>query len=163
MSRSRTDPPRTGRGTSFSEGKELTVINGRYRVVLAHDADHQRAALSMALHASGWFEVVGEATTGVDLLAQVTAFQPDAVLVRLLLPKGNGLAVLPDLLDLSPDSVVGLLSVTPSTELEGIACARGADLCLEESLPADRVVAHLLRMMSKTEWLRCVPGPCGPA
>src|SRR4051794_31082516 len=100
--------------------------------MLAHDSDHRRAALKSALHSSGWFEVVGEVRSGDDLASQVRDLQPDTVVVRLLLPKKNGLAILPDLLEASPNTLVVLLSVTSSAELEGIASARGADMCLEE-------------------------------
>ena len=122
--------------------------------MLAHDSGYQRAALKVALSSSGWFEVVSEVSSGDELVPELRTFQPDIAVVRLLLPKRNGLAVLPDLLDASPSTLVVLLSVTPSAELEGIAVARGADLCLEEGLPPDRIVGQLLRMMSRTEWLR---------
>jgi DNA-binding NarL/FixJ family response regulator len=131
------------------------VYNGRYRVVLAHDSAEQRAALSEALHGSGWFHVVGEVAAGDDLVPVVEATEPDTVLVRLLLPRMNGLAALPHIREVAPLSVVTLLSVTPSEELEAIAVARGADLCLEESLPAEVLTHRLLRVMSRQEWFRC--------
>jgi len=123
--------------------------------VLAHDSAKQRAALTTALHSSGWFHVVGEVAAGDDLVPLVEATQPDSVIVRLLLPRMNGLAALPHLRRVAPSSVVTLMSVTPSEELEAIAVARGADLCIEESMPAEALTQRLLRVMSRTEWFRC--------
>jgi len=131
------------------------VYNGRYRVVLAHDSAEQRAALTAALDSSGWFHVVGEVAAGDDLVPLVEQVQPDCIIVRLLLPRMNGLAALPHLRTVAPTSVISLVSVTPSEELEAIAVARGADLCLEEYLPPEVMAHRLLRVMSRTEWLRC--------
>jgi DNA-binding NarL/FixJ family response regulator len=126
--------------------------------VLAHDSGTQRAALKEALEASGWFEVVSELATGDHLVKTVEELQPDTVVVRLLLPKTNGLAALPRLRDAAPDSVIALMSLTESSQLEGIAVVRGADLCIEEAETPEFVVERLLRTMSRAEWLRtCTP------
>src|SRR5690349_6002347 len=95
-------------------GKESTIRNGRYTVVLAHDLDDEQEVLRVALADSGSFDVVGEACTGEELVSTAHALQPDAVIVRLLIPGGDGLAIICRVLDVSWQSIVAVLCVAPN-------------------------------------------------
>ena len=114
----------------------------RYSVVLAHVDPARRADLRRAFDGSRHFDVVGEATTGVDVLAEVRHKTPDAVVMGLLLPAMNALEVLPKIRASSPSTVSLVFVTEPTARLERIASDRGADLCEAEQL-SDYLVARL--------------------
>ena len=67
------------------------------RVVLADDHPMYRFGLRAVLDASPEVEVVGEATDGMELLAQVERCAPDVVLTDLSMPRLSGAAAVDEL------------------------------------------------------------------
>jgi DNA-binding NarL/FixJ family response regulator len=61
------------------------------RVVIADDQQLIRAGFRSLLEAEPDIEVVGEAGTGAEAVAVVTATQPDVVLMDIRMPEGDGL------------------------------------------------------------------------
>ena len=89
------------------------------RVVLCDDTRDIRLLLSLALELAGGFEVVGEAADGSEAIAQVTAHQPDVVLLDLAMPVLDGLQALPHIRERAPGSLVATLVPLGRSRLAG--------------------------------------------
>ena len=61
------------------------------RVVIADDQQLIRGGFRSLLESEPDLEVVGEAGTGTDVVAQVRALRPDVVLMDIRMPEGDGL------------------------------------------------------------------------
>ena len=80
------------------------------RVLLVDDADEVRRLIRTALRFRGGFEVVGEAATGAEGVAQAAALTPDVVVLDLGLPDLAGRDVITRLRENSPSSQVVVFS-----------------------------------------------------
>jgi DNA-binding NarL/FixJ family response regulator len=98
------------------------------RVLIVDDHPSFRASARALLTAAG-FEVVGEATTGGEALAAVTALRPDIVLLDVQLPDMSGFDVcaLLEREDGRPPDIVLVSSRDPSDygDLVEASCACG--------------------------------------
>jgi two-component system response regulator NreC len=80
------------------------------RVVLVDDHAVVRAGIRLVLDGAPEIEVVGEAGTEERAVVLARAHQPDVVVLDVLLPGKGGLALIPDLLEVSPASRVLMLT-----------------------------------------------------
>ena len=78
-------------------------------------------------------EVAGEAASVADAVARLPAERPDAVLVDLRLPDGDGFEVIRAAKALTPTPVVLVLTSYAYPELEARGRAAGADWFLDKS------------------------------
>ena len=108
---------------------------GPTRVVIADDQAHVRETVRLILELEGGFEVVAEAGDGWEAVEMTRLYQPDLVLLDLLMPGMGGAEALPHLLGAAPGAqVVVLTSVEPEhldqkTVAGASGClAKGADL-----------------------------------
>lgn len=87
--------------------------SGRSRkVLLADDEVHIRTLLGTLLRSMG-FEVIGNAADGNEAVQQFKSKRPGLVLLDVNMPKGDGVQVLQEILEISPDAcVIMLTSVT---------------------------------------------------
>ena len=98
----------------------------RLKVLIADDHRLIIAGIRRALEAEESFEVVGEATTGAQVLPLVGRADPDVVLLDLRMPKMDGLQCLEQLRTRHPDIKVVILSVFADEEHIRMALSRGA-------------------------------------
>jgi two-component system, NarL family, response regulator NreC len=80
------------------------------RVVLVDDHAVVRAGIRLVLDGAPGIEVVGEAGTEERAVVLARAHQPDVVVVDVLMPGKGGIALIPDLLEVSPVSRVLMLT-----------------------------------------------------
>lgn len=80
------------------------------RVVLVDDHAVVRAGIRLVLEGAAGIVVVGDAGTEEHALLLARALQPDVIVLDVLLPGKGGLALVPDLLEVSPQSRVLMLS-----------------------------------------------------
>lgn len=78
-------------------------------------------------------EVAGEAASVADALARLPTGRPDAVLVDLRLPDGDGFEVIRAAKALTPTPVVVVLTSYAYPQLEARGLAAGADWFLDKS------------------------------
>ena len=83
------------------------------RVFLVDDSAFVRRALSAGARARARVPVVGEAASGTEALARITAADPDLVTLDVAMPGMDGLQLLPALLRWKPSLKVLMLSRTP--------------------------------------------------
>jgi DNA-binding NarL/FixJ family response regulator len=102
-------------------------------------------AMAGALLVAGGFEVVGEAATGAQALAEVTRLVPDVVLLDVQLPDIDGFSVSRALWASGAATCVVLCSVRTAADFGTQAGTCGAaGFLTKESLTADALMAILL-------------------
>jgi DNA-binding NarL/FixJ family response regulator len=97
------------------------------RVFLCDDTQEYRALVRAVLDAESDLEVVGEASTGPECLAEAPSLDPDLVLLDLDMPGQYGLDTLPLLRAAAPRARVAILSTNCEPEARRRACELGAD------------------------------------
>jgi signal transduction histidine kinase len=118
-------------------------VTAAVRVVLADDTEDIRMLTRTVLDLDGGFEVVGEASTGVEALDLVRELVPDVVVLDLAMPEMDGLQALPAIRELSPATQVVVLSGFERQALGAEAFALGAAEYVYKGQPLTELVAVL--------------------
>jgi DNA-binding NarL/FixJ family response regulator len=108
-----------------------------YRVIVADDAAGMRELMHTLLSLEPDFEVVGQASDGVEAVALVTDLQPDLVVIDISMPVMDGLEAIAKIRAISPATRVAVLSA------ERRPTPTGADTDIEKGTPNEVVVATL--------------------
>jgi len=111
----------------------------RLRVFVVEDSDIVRTRLVAMLAETRGVEVSGEAANVADALTRLPAGRPDAVLVDLRLPDGDGFDVIRAAKALTPTPVVVVLTSYAYPQLQARGLAAGADWFLDKSTEFLRV------------------------
>lgn len=89
------------------------MIDGKkYRILIVDDHTLFRRGLCALINSCARFEVVGEATDGLEGVKMQQQLQPDAVLLDLDMPVMRGLEALPQMMNHNPQQVVLMLTVS---------------------------------------------------
>lgn len=146
----------------------------RIRVLIADDHPLFRDGLRALLASLPEAEVVGEAATGEDAIAQAAALQPDVILMDIQMPGANGIEATRRILHTSPH--IGVIVVTMFEDDDSVFAAmragargyilKGADQA--EMLRGIRAVANGEALFSPAIAKRLItyfstPGPAAPA
>ena len=122
------------------------------RLLVADDHPLFRLGLKAALEAEG-LEVVAEAGTGEEALAQALEKAPDAVLLDLRMPGMDGLTCARRLREMGYPALVILLTTYQEPALLLEAYKAGADAYLSKELSAPELKRRLLRIRQGEERL----------
>jgi DNA-binding NarL/FixJ family response regulator len=101
---------------------ELSTVS----VMIVDDQPPFRAVARTVVGVAPGFEVVAEAESGEDAVAQAAECLPAMVLMDINLPGINGIAATRQILDVAPETVVVLLSTYEASALPADATACGA-------------------------------------
>lgn len=123
----------------------------RARLLIVDDNPGYRRLARMALEDDPAFEVVAEAATAEQAVAAATRVQPDAALVDVLLPGGQGFRLPASLQAVAPGCVVVLTSAHPDGDLDAIGQLGGLGF-LPKSVAPSRLGRELGALVT-------VPGP----
>ena len=96
------------------------------RVLIVDDHAVVRSGLRLLLGAEEDLEPVGEAGSARDAVFQARALLPDVIVLDLVMPDGNGLDVLPQLVHENPEAKVLVLSMQDEPRYVREAFAAGA-------------------------------------
>lgn len=116
---------------------------------MVEDSDIVRTRLVAMLAETRGVEVAGEAANVADALTLLPAGRPDAVLVDLRLPDGDGFDVIRAAKALTPAPVVVVLTSYAYPQLQARGLAAGADWFLDkttEFLRVPEILASLPRL-----------------
>lgn len=119
------------------------------RVLLADDHALFRAGLASLLNAWG-MEVVGEASSGSEAVAQARLLKPDLIFMDVEMPGGNGLEATREIKAESPDMTIIMLTVSEDDRHLFEAVKSGADGYLLKSLEEEEF-ADLVRRVGDGE------------
>ena len=123
---------------------DLRRESGRYGVLLVDDSNDMRFLMRTAIRTSqGALRVVGEASDGTEAVAAAAELRPDVILLDLVMPDRGGIDVLPDLLRVSPDSRVIVISGFVSPALEQTAIDAGASAYITKGVPLPEVLRRV--------------------
>ena len=116
------------------------------RLVIADDHTLVRQGLRQFLEMAGDIEVVGEASTGHEVLALVEKDPPDVVLLDLRMPEMDGLEVARHIQDEHPDVGVMMLSAYDYRQFVVEAVRAGARGYILKSMDAEQLIqaVHLV-------------------
>ncbi len=109
------------------------------RVLVVDDAAFMRKMVSDAL-AKGGHEVIGQAGSGVEAIAQFRELRPDLMTLDITMPEKDGLETLKDVMELDPGAKVIMCSALgqESKVLESIKL--GAKDFVVKPFQPDRVI-----------------------
>jgi DNA-binding NarL/FixJ family response regulator len=110
----------------------MTTTTAVRRVLIVDDVDDLRDLLRMALSFGEEFDVVAEASDGLQAIVQAELHQPDLVVLDLSMPLLDGLEALPRILLAAPDTRVVVLSGFDESRMREPALAAGAVAYLEK-------------------------------
>jgi DNA-binding NarL/FixJ family response regulator len=96
------------------------------RTVLVDDVAEMRELLRMLLARDGRFSIVGEAANGRDAVDVVAEVRPDLVVLDVAMPMLDGIAALPGLREVSPETRIVMLSGFPAEDMERPSLEAGA-------------------------------------
>ncbi|MFD9479562.1 response regulator transcription factor [Streptomyces nojiriensis] len=147
---SSTDSTGSTRGTGGTGG------TGRQRILVVDDEPEVRAAVEDGLAVEG-YEVRG-APDGLAALSQVAAWEPDAVVLDVMMPVLDGLAVCRQLRALGDRTPVLVLTALDSVSERVDGLEAGADDYLVKPFALDELVARVRALLR-----RAAPGPAGTA
>jgi DNA-binding NarL/FixJ family response regulator len=113
------------------------------RLVIADDHPVVRAGLQGMLTSQPDFEIVGEATTGVEAVALTTALRPDVVLMDLRMAELDGVAATASIRKQQPETAVLVLTTYDSDADILRAIEAGAIGYLMKDIPRDQLFAAI--------------------
>lgn len=119
-------------------------------VLLVDDHPMVREGLRSFLEAQADLAVAGEAGDGAEAIRQAEALRPDVVLLDLVMPGVDGLAALPDLKRVAPDSEVLVLTSFADDSKVFPALRAGASGYLLKTVSAEEL-ARAIRAVSRGE------------
>src|SRR5213082_3571948 len=122
-------------------------MKGQYSVLLVDDVADLRFMLRLNLDGSGRFSTIGEASNGQEGIELAREHQPDLVLLDIAMPIQDGLDALPEILEVSPQSRVVILSSFGEQRYGERALALGASAYVEKTLAPDALVQRLVDVM----------------
>jgi len=102
------------------------VADEAVSVLVVDDQVPFRMAAKTVVRVTPGFEVIGEAESGEDAVAQVDALQPRLVLMDINMPGINGIEASRRIHEAHPDVCVVLLSTYPRDDLPADALTSGA-------------------------------------
>jgi two-component system response regulator NreC len=101
-------------------------MNHLPRVLLADDHAVLRSGLRLLLTSQNEFEVIGEASSGIETLTLAEQLQPDLILLDLSMPALGGLDALPTLRKLAPSARILILTMHDDPQYLRQALKHGA-------------------------------------
>jgi DNA-binding NarL/FixJ family response regulator len=114
----------------------------RVGVLIVDDDDLMRAGLKSVLSSDDMIEVVGEAGDGREAVQSARAARPDVVLMDVRMPDLDGIAATREVLDVSPDAKVAILTTFEQDDyIFGALSAGASGFLLKRTKPEELIAA----------------------
>ena len=118
----------------------------RIKVLVADDHAIVRTGLVSLLSRAADIEVAGEASDGASAVAKASRLLPDVVVMDLVMPKKDGVAVTAELHKRHPEMKILILTSFGNSEDISKAFAAGASGALLKNVPNGEIVAAIRRI-----------------
>ncbi|MBW2272675.1 MAG: response regulator [Deltaproteobacteria bacterium] len=118
------------------------------RVLIADDASFMRQMIREIIEPEG-YEVVGEATNGVEAVEQYLDLHPDLVTMDIVMPKRSGIDAVKGILAEDPGARVVMCSALGQETLVMEALQAGARDFIVKPFKPESVVATLEKILEK--------------
>lgn len=116
---------------------------GRIRVLIADDLANLRTLIRTNLEFDGRFEVVGEATNGLEAVDLAQQLNPDVVVLDVAMPQMDGLTSVSKIRQCCPKTKILVLSAIDDEHHRTLARELGADGFMPKDRPMEEVVDTL--------------------
>lgn len=117
------------------------------RILITDDAMFMRVTLKNILTQNG-FEVVGEATNGVESVDMYQKLKPDLVTMDITMPEMDGLEALKKIRELDPNARVVMCTAMGQKNMVVDAIQSGAKDFIVKPFQPDRVVDALNKLLA---------------
>jgi two-component system chemotaxis response regulator CheY len=118
------------------------------RVLIADDASFMRQMIRDVIEPEG-FEVVGEASDGVEVIEKFKELHPDVVMMDIVMPKRSGIDAVKGIVAMDPTARVVMCSALGQETLVMEAIEAGAKDFIVKPFKPDSVVATLRKALEK--------------
>jgi two-component system chemotaxis response regulator CheY len=120
------------------------------RVLIADDASFMRQMIRDIIEPEG-YEVVGEASDGMEVVEQYRELHPDLVMMDIVMPKRSGIDAVKAIHAESPDATIVMCSALGQETLVMEAIEAGAKDFIVKPFKPDAVVSTLAKVVEKAE------------
>jgi two-component system chemotaxis response regulator CheY len=120
------------------------------RILIADDASFMRQMIREIIEPEG-FEVVGEATNGIEAVEQFLELRPDIVTMDIVMPKRSGIDAVKGILAEDAQAKVVMCSALGQETLVQDALQAGAQDFIVKPFKPDAVLSTLNKIMDKGE------------
>lgn len=114
-----------------------------HRVLIVDDAMFMRAMIRDILVNSGRYEVVGEATNGLECVERFSTLRPDLVTMDIVMPQMDGIEATREILKANPTAKVVMCSALGQEALVIESIAAGAKDFIVKPFSAEKVLKVL--------------------
>lgn len=97
--------------------------------------------------------MVGVVADGAEVVDAVTEHKPDVILLDLSLPGRNGLDLIPDILRVSPDTRIVMVTMHADQPIARAAIAAGARGFVPKDVPVEELLSAIRRVLAGKEYL----------
>ena len=118
------------------------------RVLIADDASFMRQMIRDIIEPEG-FEVVGEASDGVEVIEKFKELHPDLVMMDIVMPKRSGIDALKGIVAMDPTAQVVMCSALGQETLVMEAIQAGAKDFIVKPFKPESVVVTLRKALEK--------------
>jgi|SRR5580658_9273802 DNA-binding NarL/FixJ family response regulator len=135
------------------EKRQMTSI---VRIILVDDFEPWRRFIASLLQENPDWQIVCEASDGIEAVQKAKEFQPDLILLDIGLPELNGIEAAPSIRKIAPKSKILFLSENRDSEIAAAALSAGGNGYVVKSDGADELllaiesVLHGKRFVSST-------------
>jgi two-component system chemotaxis response regulator CheY len=120
------------------------------RILIADDASFMRQMIREIIEPEG-YEVVGEASNGIEALEQFIELRPDLVTMDIVMPKRSGIDAVKGILAEDAQARVVMCSALGQETLVMEALQAGARDFIVKPFKPDAVVATMKKILEKDE------------
>ena len=118
------------------------------RILIADDASFMRQMIREIIEPEG-YEVVGEATDGMEAVEQFEQLHPDLVTMDIVMPKRSGIDAVKGILANHPEAAVVMCSALGQETLVMEALQAGARDFIVKPFKPDNVIATIKKILEK--------------
>jgi DNA-binding NarL/FixJ family response regulator len=122
----------------------------KIRILIVDDMARVRQGLRTILHLSEDFEVVGEASNGLEAIRSAEILRPDVVLMDLEMPVLGGLEATQRIKEQHPQIGIVILTIHGSEEVREQAARAGTDAFVEKEAPTEDLINAIREVRATT-------------